>query len=443
MGEVPPFLRRVASFLQRYLKPGEPLLVAFSGGPDSVGLVACLQELGYPFALAYVNYHLRGAESLEEEAWVRAFAEKHALPLYVRSLAPEDLQGPGGRQAQARRLRYAWMERLLQDQGLAWGATAHTWDDQVETLLYRLVRGAGPGIWEGIPARRGPWLRPLLQVRRAELLAFLREKGLSYRLDSSNYTPLYLRNQVRWWVLPALYRLNPSLSALLQEKWRLYQKQRRRLEALYDRWAARTFQPQPYGVLLGRKLPWDAFWVLAKKRWRLSRAEIQAVWRLWHQGTVGAARAAQEYQFVRVPHGLQVGRAEFWEPAWEPLRLLPEPLRCEWGLWRIEVGVSSALPEEALVWDRERLAFPLSLRLWKQGDKIAPAGLGGHHKRLSDVWPEVGLYGFARRHAFVVEDATGRIVGAAGYRVAEGAAPGPHTQTFFYLRAQYGQSPPP
>ncbi len=431
-------MERVASFLRRYLQPGDSLLVAFSGGPDSVGLVACLQELGYKPCLAYVNHHLRGEASLEEEAWVRAFAERNAIPLWVCSLSPQDLKGPGGAQATARRLRYAWMEKLLEEQGLAWAATAHTWDDQVETLLYRLVRSAAPEVWSGIPARRGRWLRPLLQVRRTELLAFLREKGLSYRLDSSNYTPRYLRNQLRWWVLPALYRLNPSLPAMLEEKWRLYRLQRRRLAALYQRWAARSFQPQPYGVLLRQKLPWDAFWVVAKKRWRLSRTETQAVWCLWQAGTVGASRTAQGYRFVRVPEGLQVGQAELWQPVWAPLYLHVEPFQGQWGLWRIEAGITSLPPAEALVWDAAQLSFPLRVRLWRPGDRMAPAGLGGHHKRLSDVWPEVGYYGFIRRHAFVVEEATGTIVGAVGYRVAEGTAPQPHTQAFFYLRAQYG-----
>lgn len=433
-----PWLERVSSFLARYLRPGESLLVAFSGGPDSVGLVAALRELGYRPFLAYVNHHLRGWESLEEERWVRAFAEEGGLPLRVLSLAREELKGSGGRQATARRLRYAWMEGLLDEMGLAWAATAHTWDDQVETLLYRLVRSAGPAVWEGIPARRGRWLRPLLQARRAELLAFLREKGLSYRLDSSNYTPCYLRNQVRWWVLPALYRLHPTLHTVFDLKWRLYRRQQRRLEALYQRWAARSLQQQPYGVLFRHPLPWDAFWVVGAKRWPLSSAEVQAVWRLWKEGSIGASRTARGYRFVRVPEGLQVGPAELWEPAWEPLRIAAEPIRVDWGLWRIETGVARISSEGVLLWDAERLSFPLCVRLWKRGDRIAPAGLGGRHKRLSDLWPEVGLYGFARQHAFVVEDATGRIVGASGYRVAEGTVPEPYTQAFFYLRAKYG-----
>jgi len=157
-----------------------------------MALTLLLLENGYQVRLAYVNYNLRGSESQEEEHSVHFFAEKYALPLDVlRIEGPTLLSGSESLQVKARRLRYAWMEALLDKYQIAWGVTAHTYEDLVETLVYQMLRGGDLWAWKGIPSRRGRWLRPLLASSREELIAFLREKGASnYRLDSSNYEPV-------------------------------------------------------------------------------------------------------------------------------------------------------------------------------------------------------------------------------------------------------------
>lgn len=337
------------------------------------------------------------------------------------------------------------MERLLRERGIRWAVTAHTQEDQLETLLYRFVRSAAPQVLQGIPYRRGVWLRPLLRVSRQAILNFIRVRGESFCLDVSNYTPAYLRNQVRWWILPQLWRLNPSLASLWQQRWKLYRLQWRRLQAFYERQARRGLIAQPYGAQMVGVWAWDAFYAIAWQRWGLSLRETQQVWRLWRKGQVGAACTFKGLRFVRVPQGLQIGKAALWAPAWPDLYIDASEAQYRWGLWQIEVGTTQLsqiafleAPGCVLRWRKAGLRFPLRLRHWQPGDRLAPAGLQGHHKRLSDIWPEVGLYGFARQHAFVVEAADGTLIGAACYRPKVDLLPQAPDTEIFYLRAVYG-----
>lgn len=416
------------------------MLVAFSGGPDSVALTLLLKEFGYKPHLAYVNHNLRGRASEEEALWVETFAQQEELPLYILSLSPYALVGKQSLQAAARSVRYAWMEGLMKEKGISWGATAHTWDDQMETFMLGLVRGNPTWAWQGIPRRRGPWLRPLLYTTRAEIISYLQAKRATYLLDHTNYTPKYLRNQIRWWALRPLYALNPRLRTLWRERFLLAGLQQKRLRKVYDRLAKQSLRPTPYGEALIHPLQRDAFYYILRKRWKVKSSTLRRLWKLQQVKRSGALLEEEGYIYVRTPTALERGVKALWQPQWAPIQLFKEKAQLLWGLWEIETGAGAA-PADALVWDSAKIHFPLKVRLWRQGDRLAPAGLGGHSKKLSDIWQEIKVYGFERQHAFVVEDATGKIIGAWGYRVAYGTMPVASTKETFYLRAKYGHSP--
>lgn len=430
-------LEKVGMRLSRYVQPPAPILVACSGGPDSIALALILRELNYEVSLAYVNHNLRGAESVREAQFVRDFAGEWAFPLMVHTLSGDAFQGKVSLQARARALRYAWMEALMNQHGIPWGATAHTWDDQMETFLYQLLRGGLDWDWRGIPYRRGRWLRPLLYVTRAQLIAYLRARRADYMLDHTNYTPKYLRNQIRWWVLPPMYRLNPDLQRLWREKAALARYQRQHLLRLYRRQEKKSFLITPYGEALVRQLPRDAFFYILRRRWRVDSATLRRLWQLWHQRRSGARYIQGDVLYVRTPSALERGALSQWAPNWQPLLIFPVPQTYRWGAWTIAVG-EGGIDAGALVWDKSRLTFPLRVRLWRKGDRFAPVGLQGATKRVSDIWQEIGRYGFERQQAFVVEDGTGRLIGVVGYRVSQDTAVSPSTAETFYLRAQYG-----
>ena len=209
-----PLLRAVRDFLAaREDTANRPLYCALSGGADSVALACALWILEVPFTALHVNFGLRGAESERDEAFVRDFCRLHDIPLQVRTFDTREEAARTGESLEmaARRLRYAWFAELG-------GAVcvAHHLEDQAETLLLRLLRGAG---LRGLTAMRavradGVW-RPLLQVRKAEILAFLAELQQPYVTDSTNADTQFRRNFVRHRLMPRLREMNPSVDTTL------------------------------------------------------------------------------------------------------------------------------------------------------------------------------------------------------------------------------------
>uniref|UniRef100_A0A832I2P5 tRNA(Ile)-lysidine synthase n=1 Tax=Eiseniibacteriota bacterium TaxID=2212470 RepID=A0A832I2P5_UNCEI len=209
-------LRRVEPVLRRSLRsdcalpPGSRVLVAASGGADSTALLLALQrvapEFGLSVAAAHLHHGLRGADADADLAFVRALCSRLGVPLVAarwdarRRMRRRGLSGQDG----LRRLRREFLAAAARRAGAGAIATAHTADDQMETVLLRLLRGAGlPGLG-GMRARRGRWLKPLLGATRADIEADLRRAGEAWREDASNASPAYARNRLRREAIPAL-----------------------------------------------------------------------------------------------------------------------------------------------------------------------------------------------------------------------------------------------
>lgn len=201
----------VLAFLRRYdmVRPGDTVICAVSGGADSMALVWCMwmlrQKLGITVEAAHFNHHLRGEESHRDEEFVRKFCDFHDIPLHVGS--GEIRPGKKGLEAAAREARYAFLRSL---NGTI--ATAHTADDNAETVLLHLIRGSGLRGLGGITPKSDGLIRPMLDVTRAEVEAYLAENWISHVEDSSNGTDAFLRNRVRHGVMPLLKEENPSLA---------------------------------------------------------------------------------------------------------------------------------------------------------------------------------------------------------------------------------------
>ena len=198
------FIRR-----QEMVRPGDQVVCAVSGGADSMALLWAMyllkEKLEISLAAAHFNHNLRGAESDRDEAFVRDFCKTHGIPCYVGRGAV--VSGPKGLEAAARTARYDF---LLGLPGII--ATAHTADDNAETLLLHLLRGTGLKGLGGITPKTDRLIRPMLTVTRQEVLAFLAEQNIPYILDSSNETDDFLRNRIRHHVMPLLRQENPSLA---------------------------------------------------------------------------------------------------------------------------------------------------------------------------------------------------------------------------------------
>ena len=382
---------------------GEPLLVLLSGGADSVCLLDVAIELEAGVAALHVNHGLRdGADA--DERFCRELCDRLGVPLTVEraSGAPE-----GNVQAWARELRYAAAERLAEGDY----ATGHTRSDQAETVVYRLAASPGRRALLGMEPRRGRLVRPLLEITREETQGWCRERGLEWREDPTNVDTYYARARVRHEVMPHLRELNPAAERNIAETARRLRDEQELVEAAVDA-ALDRLGPAPEVAALREEPAALARLVLARLAGTsVSPARAADILRLADHGTheldvADGTRAVVEYgrvRFARGPDG----------PVPEPVSL-PIPGQVRFGDWEVE-----AQPGEAgeAVLSARQLGSAVTVRSWRDGDRMRPAGLGGT-KSLQDLFTDRKVPRALRRTLPVIE-AGGEVVWVAGVAAAE------------------------
>jgi tRNA(Ile)-lysidine synthase len=278
---------------------GGTLVVGLSGGADSVALVDALASLrrrrGFRVVAAHLDHGLRPGAA-DEAAFCRELCETLGVPLRagtadVRARARRER---GGLEQAARRERYAFLRRVMDEEAAAAIAVAHTRDDQAETLLLRLLRGAGATGLAGMRPRSGDVVRPLLAVSRPEVLAHLRERGLAWREDPSNADPAHRRNRVRHELLPYLEeRFNPRIRASLARTAAVLADEAAHVRAEAEALLARIAREEG-GALALRRTP------LAEAPAAVARAAIrQALLRAGGLAEVGALHVDQVLHLAR------------------------------------------------------------------------------------------------------------------------------------------------
>ena len=191
---------------------GKKLLLATSGGIDSMVLVHLFHALNYQIGIAHCNFQLRGNESDEDECFVKQFAHENQIPFHTISFQTEKYANENKLSIQlaARKLRYDWFNEVLAKENYDYITTAHHLDDQVETFLINFTRGTGLEGLTGIPSQNGTIIRPLLPFSREEIENYVYENGITWREDTSNASDKYLRNKLRHNIIPILKELNPN-----------------------------------------------------------------------------------------------------------------------------------------------------------------------------------------------------------------------------------------
>lgn len=215
------FIRRVQNTVQKFAlwEKGEAFIVGVSGGADSLCLLDVLfllsQKHAFTLHIAHVNYHLRGSASDLDEALVQKAAAQYHLPCTVLSYKQKTKNVS---EENLRDIRYAFFETLRQKTAAKNIVVAHNQDDQAETLLLRLLRGAGLSGLAAIRPKNGPIIRPLIEMSRADILHYLRDRGITFREDASNTDPRYFRNRIRHTLIPFLEEnFQPQVRKLLAE----------------------------------------------------------------------------------------------------------------------------------------------------------------------------------------------------------------------------------
>jgi tRNA(Ile)-lysidine synthase len=406
--EIHPFVSSVLATCRRrhLLAPEDRVLAALSGGPDSSALVAALAALRRAGAIAevralHVDHGLRPGSAAEADS-CQVLCDRLGVPLQRARVAV----APGNLQAEARRSRYAALRSWAARLGATRIATGHTRTDQAETVLLRLLRGAGARGLSGIPPRRGAVVRPLIDRSRAEVLSFLRAEGLPWLEDPTNQAARFMRNRVRAEAVPLLTRLSPALERalaraadLLRDDERALERRARRvLPGGSARAEVRRLRAEPVAV---RRRAVRRLWRQARgRRAGLSAGHVEAVLGLLRRGRPGRTSLPDGLE-ARCAYGVLEIRRRPAAPATPAELALPGP-----GVYPVpgrplRVAVDAG-PGAAVEW-------PLRLGPRRPGDRFRPRG-GRGSKKLKAWLIDRKVPREARDGLLVLADRSGRVL---------------------------------
>jgi tRNA(Ile)-lysidine synthase len=454
----------------KLLSPGERVLVAVSGGPDSVALLHVLHELQNEFSLhlevAHLQHGIRGADAEEDAQFVAELAERLALPFHLKKIDLPRMKSEAGRgnlEALARKERYRFFAAVVRERNLGKVATAHTVNDQAETVLMWLMRGSGmKGLGgmepihhfqpEGCMAdERIVVARPLLAVSKAEIIDFLNAKRLAYRVDRTNQDDRLLRNWIRLELIPKLEaRSGPGFSTRLAHQAELLRGDEWVLEGLARRELDRIRRADGLHRELFLKQP---------------PALQRRILRLWIEGASGhllgvdfdhiaamleLIAAGPPQGRLALPGGLELVKE------YQVLRLVKRDRkwkRAPCYSYELKIGIPLGIPVAGVTVHSERMAAPLvnlpdslseavfdtallprtlTMRNFRRGDRFQPLGMAGH-KKVKDFFVEKKIP-LSVRATLPLLLAGDKILWIPGHGRSEAARIGPETEEILRLR---------
>lgn len=458
--EWPRLLRSLVGTVQRerLFEVGQRLLVAVSGGPDSVALLSLLHTLApvwrLSLAAVHVNYGLRGRESEEDALFVVELCERLEVPVHVRRLDVEQPPKLGHRsslQERARDARYHVMQRLARELCMDRVALGHTADDQAETVLMWMLRGAGLAGLGGMPYRReGLFVRPLLDVTRQEILAYLESRGLAFRTDSSNRRPIYFRNRIRQELLPVVKELAPAAVRVLHRQALVLREEEQFLERLAsEAWTRLAVEDAEGGysvdrlavaalpLALQRRLVRQALRLVHPRGKAPSFATLSgALNHVLHMGsgrfaTAGPVLISREYERIRFSCGKYPATSgatrSFSVPSLIRWPATGQQVQVQWLDRPAGTQLLKQPSRDRALFDADRITPELQLRSWQVGDRFCPSGMHGRRKKVQDYFSDIKLPR-AERHRMPLLVAPEGILWVVGYRQDERFVVGEHTR---------------
>ena len=375
---------------------GQKILLAVSGGMDSMAMLELFCESGYEVGVAHCNFYLRGKESDDDEAFVREVTRGKRLPFYSKAFDTLAFAGENGISVQmaARDLRYEYFRQIAQEHGYGLIATAHHLDDQTETFFINLSRGSGIAGFHGIRPKNGKLIRPLMFAHREEIEAYVRNNSIPYREDSSNSSLKYIRNKIRHQIIPLMRDLNPAFDSEIERTITHLSQTEEIFREYIARRKTELFEEHDGSVLL------DIDKVKALPAPNTFLYELIAEFGFNKNDVVSILQSIGKdpgRQFFSATHRLVVDRKKM---IIVPVEHSADEQRTHWieaGTGEISVPVKlrfsshkrsshkiSADKSKASL-DLDKLVFPLTLRRWREGDAFIPLGMT-NHKKLSDFF---------------------------------------------------------
>lgn len=432
----------LASF-QNHLQQNFPFLwqkkiiLAISGGIDSVVLAHLLHGLDIPFLMAHCNFQLRGEESEGDQRFVEALSHQLSAPLAVKRFETKAYGKAHGLNTQlaARVLRYEWFETLRKEKGYDYVLTAHQANDSWETFLINTSRGTGLKGLLGIPAQNGAILRPLLPFSREEIHAFATENYICWREDSSNSSDAYTRNKIRHHLSPILEEVHPLFFKNFEKTQSLLQLTYDFLQESISQYRKECFTMGNPIVFLIEKLrthPHRRF-LLHELLSPYGFTDVNALERFL-QASTGKYLASDTHRLLSNRGQWLISEIhETPSPAFylqDTDQAIDFPIALSWK------KVSQAEPSgaEVIYIDKEKIQFPLCLRKRKEGDLFYPYGMGGQKKVLRKYFKDEKYSLYDKENQWLLTDSTDQILWVVGRRADERFRTTPHTKEILCIR---------
>lgn len=407
----------------------EPILIAVSGGIDSVVLCFLMKMAGYTFGMAHCNFKLRGEESNGDAAFVEGLAKKLDVPYFEKAFNTEKIAKREKKSIQiiARTLRYGWLETVRMDNNYAKLATAHHLNDSIETVLYNLTKGCGIRGLHGILPINGQIIRPLLFAAKEQIIDWANENEIFYREDASNETDKYARNRVRHHVTPMLKTINPSFEKTFEGNIERFRAQEKLQTWAIEYWKKELVQLGRNAVILDAtrfgELP-TVHTILYEILWPygFNAAQIGQILTLPSLAS-GQMFSSEEYDLlVNRTQWIVQKRADIVTENWIKNLNKPFFINQETKLvFKKHVATEDFIfkkNKNIAYFDDEKINLPMRLRRWEKGDLFQPFGMNGQHKKVSDIFSNAKLSLFEKEKIWILES-NYEIIWVVGMRMDE------------------------
>ncbi len=389
----------------------DTILLALSGGIDSVVLFSLLLKQKIRFVVAHCNFGLRGKESDADQSFVKQLCKRNNIDFYSKkfeTLNYAEIKGISIQMA-ARELRYTWFEGLRNEIGLNWIATAHHQTDVVETLLINLMRGTGIAGLHGISSKNGKIIRPLLFANKSDIEHYCKQNKLRFREDSSNLGDDYLRNKIRHRILPELKEINPHFEkSIFETTDRIAQAEsvfnsaismaRKNIEEVNG-------SEIRYSIVKLKKLkPLSIYWFEFLKPYNFSTTSC-----LDSENCLGKLSGKQFYsdthRLIIDRHFAVITKIDttndntFFIP--KTKHLITHPFKLKIKECKNSRDFILSKQRNIAQVDAAKLEFPVEIRKWKKGDFFYPLGMKGR-KKLSDFFIDIKLSIFEKERIWLI-----------------------------------------
>lgn len=380
--------------IRNFFHAEDRVLIAVSGGRDSMVLLHLLQNTGLKIAVAHCNFQLRGEESDADELFVKAYCEKYHIGFFSKRFDTIGHAKAINRSIQeaARELRYEWFGKIAEEDRFDLIATAHHLNDSIETFFINLIRRSGPAGLAGIPFKRGKLIRPLLHYSTTEVQHYAVTHAIEWREDRSNAADHYLRNRLRHHLIPQLQdeEFEKDMRTVIE----CFSGISEYLNDLADSWSNKhnaNGEMIPLSPLRSDPNAANLLSLLLYRR-GIVNAECEKILR----ATTGKIFNTSDHQLLVDRDQLIIRRKENPDKPMFEIDRLPAELMIGKDHYHFEImETGESMSENALCIDAGKLRLPLTVRSWQSGDRFVPLGMKGM-KKVSDFLTDLKLNRFEK-----------------------------------------------